>query len=313
MYIYKISLSDTYIFASKPTNIKSVGKSIDLKPVGKPTDLKPVNKPTTRQTGQVQKPGAPASSGQIASSNPALSAGMSNWTWDKFVKINGITGKNASVSSSNPLYQQYLQGQNTFKNTLTSAYSAAANGKSWQDFLKQNPLATNNPNVKTKYDEGFQQFSQGVLTKKFPQAKVEPSLQAAFTAGARGISWDKFTQEGAYPSQGLLPNIYPNGSPGSKVPGAQQAYQQGQQFGSQVKAVAPSAYFAGVQGLSWDSYLQKYPNAINVPGAQAVYNEGLKNQVHGSSLNMGGNNNNSVAIGGGIAAALIPIILGLLL
>ncbi len=309
------------------------------------------SKPPTQLAKPRQAPAKPLA---IASSNPAYTAGANGWTWDKFAKINPSIAKDPNAK------QQFQQGQTLGKNAPSTAYTAGTSGQSWNSFAAKNPNVANVPGVQSNFQKGLQTFQNQVkatgmtgqswsdFSKKNPQVASVPGAQqlfnqgqqyastvkskdfpkppssintrdptySAFKAAVDGVPWSEFSKYGST-SNSPFPVPVPGGHPQSKIPGAQQAYEMGKQYASQVNQYAnSSAYGAGASGQSWEQYVQNNPNANNVPGAQDLYNQGVnytKNLPRGtysSDHNKGGSGEGILAAG---AAGLLPILLGMFL
>lgn len=342
---FKNSNNSTVLYAAPNKPSAAPTKSKPSAPTkarqAQPTKLKPTQ--PTRQ--------APPSQVQIASSNPAYTAGANGWTWDKFAKINPQLAKDPKVK------QQFQQGQTYGKSVPSAAYTAGTSGQTWTSFAIKNPNAANVPGAKANFEQGLQtvqnqiktagmsgqswsdysknnpqiasipsfqqQFEQGrqyastVLSKDFPKPpssiNSRDPLYSAYYAGLKGVSWNDFSKYGAV-ANSPFPVEIPGGSPRSKIPGAQQAYEMGKQYAARANQYAStSAYGAGVSGQSWDNYVKNNPNAVNVPGAQQVYQQGvdyMKNLPRGSYLNDKSSDKGTMA---GLATGLLPIILAMFL
>lgn len=235
-------------------------------------------------------------------------AGTSGQSWESFV------AQNPNIANVPGAQASFQKGVQTVQNQINTA---GMKGQTWTDYSKQNPQAASIPGAQQQFQQG-QQYASTVLSKNFPKPQTTISPQdpkySAYYAALAGISWNDFSKYGSV-ANSPFPIEIPGGSPQSKVVGAQAAYEMGKQYASQANQyLSTSAYGAGIAGQTWDTYIKNNPNAVNVPGAQDLYNQGvnyIKNLPRGSNpQNTGGG---GVAVAGGFVASILPIILGFLL
>ena len=216
-------------------------------------------------------------------SNPGFTAGANGMTWDKFAKINPNLAQDPKAK------QQFQQGQ-AFAKIITdkptgngwgpptvnpkSAYSAGNSGITWNQYVSQNPNVANIPGAQTLFNQGANDYTKAMLPGIYGAGKSgeswdsykarasnlsnisnaqstfiqgrndfiknvmskDTTSQSAFAAGIQGIPWQQYIQK--------VPSA-------ANIPGAQDLYKQGQDFGSHI-----------VPGSS----LNQYNNSVAIGG-----------------------------------------------
>lgn len=235
-------------------------------------------------------------------SNPAFTAGANGWTWEKFAKIN------PKFANDNVAKQEFQQGQEYAKMITEepsgngwgpptasvnpkSAYAMGYSGITWNEYVSKNPNVANIPGAQSLFNQGASDYTKAML----------PGI---YGAGKSGESWESYKARA---------------SDLSNIPNAESTFIQGRNdFINNVMSkdtTSQSAFVAGLKGLSWEKYIEQVPGAVDIPGAQELYNQGKEFGSHivpGSKLNDHGGSE-SVAVAGGFLASILPILLGLLL
>ena len=143
----------------------------------------------------------------VVNPQSAYAAGNKGITWNQYVSQNPNV---ANIPGAQDLFNQGAKDYT--KAMLPGIYGAGKSGESWESYKARASNLSNIPNAQSTFIQGRNDFIKNVMSK-------DSHSQSAFVAGAQGTSWDKYVQQ--------VPGA-------AMIPGAQEMYNQGKTFGSNI-------------------------------------------------------------------------------